>query len=161
MKKLFLTMALCLTATLCVSAQDVYKEILRLSRETADDTSKDLQTRKVATFKVDELEYMMQRTREMLPDSLMTNIINEQAYAMYEFVNTFVTLYNGLNKKKERQEVMAVFKEASLNNPRFHDDDTELTLAYINNEGYITTFSLDTDWVLALAEVKKKLKEML
>jgi hypothetical protein len=33
--------------------------------------------------------------------------------------------------------------------------DKELILSYYNNENYITRFSLDTNWVKALAVVKQ------
>ena len=37
--------------------------------------------------------------------------------------------------------------------------DKSLVLVYLNSEDYLTQFSLDTDWIAALAEVKKKLAE--
>lgn len=161
MKKLIMTMALCFAFALSGSAQDVYKEILRLSRETAEDKSKDLQTRKVATFKVDALEYMLRATSEMMPDSMMTDIINVQAYSLYDFVNTFMTVYNYKSTSAEKQEVISMFKDASLRYPRFNDADTDLTQIYINTSGYITRFSIDTDWALALAYIKSTLKRTL
>lgn len=161
MKKLIMTMALCLTFAVNGSAQDVYKEILRLARETADDKSKDLQTRKIATFKVDALEYMLRATSEMMTDSMMTDVINRQAYALYDFVNMFRTVYNYKSTPTEKQEVIDMFKGASLRYPRFKDPDTDLTLIYINTSGYITQFSIDTDWVLALDDVKQMLKKTL
>ena len=33
--------------------------------------------------------------------------------------------------------------------------EKEITYGYVDNSNYITNFSLDTDWVKALAEVKK------
>ncbi len=35
--------------------------------------------------------------------------------------------------------------------------DKDIVLAYYNREDYLTQFSLDTNWVAALADVKKKL----
>lgn len=161
MKKLIMTMALCLSFAANVDAQDVYKEILRLARETADDKSKDLQTRKIATFKVDALEYMLRATSEMMPDSMMTDVINRQAYSLYDFISTFQTVYNYKSSPKEKQDVIDMYREASLRHPRFNDPDTDLTQIYINTSGYITRFSIDTDWVLALDDVKRTLKKTL
>ena len=161
MKKLIMTLAVCLAAAVGVNAQDVYDEIMRLSKEVRDDKSKDLQTRRVASFKVDGLTYMMQATRDMMPDSLLTTVLNNQAYALYDFVNTYVTLYKNSGKKKEMEKIKQIFTDASLNNPRFNDKDKELTHAYIDADGFNTPFSLDTDWVLALDEVKKKLRTMM
>ena len=156
-----MTLALCLATAAGVYAQDVYDEIMRLSREVRDDKSKDLQTRRVASFKVDGLTYMMQATRDMMPDSLLTTVLNNQAYALYDFVNTYVSLYKNSEKKKEAENIRTIFKEASLNNPRFNDKDKELTEAYIDADGFNTPFSLDTDWVLALDYVKKRLRTMM
>ena len=62
----------------------------------------------------------------------------------------------GASKKKEdRDVVMTVFRNASINYPLFNDMDKELVLSYYNNENYITRFSLDTNWVKALAVVKQ------
>ena len=46
-----------------------------------------------------------------------------------------------------------------LNHPLYNDLDKNLVLVYFNSEDYLTQFSLDTDWIKALAEVKKKLAE--
>lgn len=161
MKKLIMTLVVCFSTVAGAYSQDVYFEIRRLSMEIKEDKSKDLQTRRVASFKVDELDYMMQATRTMMPDSLLTTVLNNQAYAMYDFVNTYISLYKNSEGKKEAENVRKVFKEASLNNPRFNDKDTELTHSYIDADGYNTPFSLDTDWVLALDEVKKRLRTMM
>ena len=81
--------------------------------------------------------------------------LGEQANAMIEFVNLYVkSLAN--NAKKSNQEVTkAKYKNASIKNSRFNDMDKEITYAYVDNSNYITNFSLDTDWIKALAEVKK------
>ena len=81
--------------------------------------------------------------------------LGEQANAMIEFVNLYIkSLAN--NAKKGNQEVTkAKYKNASIKNSRFNDMDKEITYAYVDNSNYITNFSLDTDWVKALAEVKK------
>ena len=57
--------------------------------------------------------------------------------------------------KKEREIVMAKFKGATTGNALFNDMDKEYVYAYVDNPGYITQFSIDTNWVSALEEVKK------
>lgn len=142
-------------------AQDVYIEILQLSRRTAQDQTKDLQTRRAAMFKVNALEYLLAATKEFLPDSMLTTVVNNQAYALYDFVNTFLTVYNYREKPDDKAAVIAMFRSASLANPRFPDTGNELTTAYLEADGFITRFSLNTDWVRALAEVKDRLKDTL
>ena len=72
MRKIIFMAALCLV-TINISAQNVYKEILRLSKVGAADKTKDLDTRRVYQFKVDELNYMLMKTREQKPDTKMYN----------------------------------------------------------------------------------------
>ena len=52
--------------------------------------------------------------------------------------------------------MITVFRNASINHPLFNDMDKELILSYYNNENYLTRFSLDTDWVKALAVVRER-----
>lgn len=139
-----------------VSAQNVYSEIKRLSEAVANDQTKDIETRKIATFKVDELNYMAAKSAELMPDSSM-RMLDYQAYAMYEYVNLFLDKLTKAEKKTDKDEVKEIFKVASINNSRFNDMDKELVLAYYLNPNYITQFSLDTDWVKALRDVKESL----
>ena len=159
-KLLFVAAFLCMSLT--IQAQDVFNELLSSSLKVAENTQNDIETRKVATFKYDELCYMKQKLLpEVLKDTTnlvvfnkVIDLLNQQSYAMYQFINLFVEkLASG--KKKKHEVVLAVFKNASINNPLFNDEDTELVHAYYNNDNYLTQFSLDTDWIKALEEVKK------
>jgi hypothetical protein len=38
--------------------------------------------------------------------------------------------------------------------------DKDVTLSYYNNRGFLTRFSLDTDWVVALDDIKRILVEL-
>ncbi len=135
----------------------VWLEIRRLSEVGANDTSNSLELRKVFTFKVDALDYMFQRSLEQMPDS-SSDILEFQAYAMYDFVNLYIKNLGKAEKEKQKKKIEADFIEASLKNPRFVDQDTELTLAYFNRNDFLTRFSLNTDWEKALADIKKKYK---
>ena len=165
MKKLmFVMVMMCLALT--TKAQDVYNELLSSSIKVAEDETKDIETRKIATFKYDELNYMKQMVLpEVLKDTTdlvtMNRVIkqlNEQSYAMYQFINLFFQRLASTNKKDGKEAVLALFKAASINNPMFNDTDKDLVLAYYNNDNYITQFSLDTDWVKALEDVKRREK---
>ena len=50
---------------------------------------------------------------------------------------------------------MSKFKNATIQYALFNDTDKELVYAYVDNEKYITQFSLDTDWPKALEAVRK------
>ena len=154
---------LCMT-TVTVKAQDVFYEILRTSKAVAEDKSKDIETRKIATFKYDELSYMAMKVRDdVLRDTTdleffnqTVKMLNEQSYAMHEFLTLYMKRLTSTKKKTERDIIITVFRDASINNPLFNDLDKELVLAYYNNDNYITQFSLDTDWIKALEAVKKR-----
>ena len=88
MKKFLLVLSFAATCVLNTNAQEVYKEILNISEKAANDKTKDIETRKIATFKVDELKYMVRKTRELMPDTTV-NVIDRQAYAMYDFILFF------------------------------------------------------------------------
>ena len=155
MKRILFILILLCEWGISLSAQEVYQEIMRLSKKVAEDKSKDLETRKVATFKVDELKYMAMKTRELMPDSTV-RVLDVQAYAMYDFVNLFLRRLGEAKKKSAKEAVMARFRAASINNSRFNDMDRDLVLSYYDNSNYLTRFSLDTDWVKALAEIRSQ-----
>ena len=128
------------------------------------DKSKDIETRKIATFKYDELSYMAMKVRDdVLRDTTdleffnqTVKMLNEQSYAMHEFLTLYMKRLTSTKKKTERDIIITMFRDASINNPLFNDLDKELVLAYYNNDNYITQFSLDTDWIKALEAVKKR-----
>lgn len=155
MKRILFILILLCGWSISLSAQEVYQEIMRLSKKVAEDKSKDLETRKVATFKVDELKYMAMKTRELMPDSTV-RVLDVQAYAMYDFVNLFLRRLGEAKKKSAKEAVIARFRAASINNSRFNDMDRDLVLSYYDNSNYLTRFSLDTDWVKALAEIRSQ-----
>ena len=167
MKKVLFALVLCMMSVGYVSAQEIKQEIYKMSEEVANDVSKSLEVRKVAQFKKDAITYMNTKILEKIAAStesgdsinyaaLVTEEDN-QAIALYNYVHIYVTKLGRASKEKERQRILALFKRVSLANPRFYDEDQELVLAYCKGDRYITQFSLDTDWVKALAEVKKEL----
>ena len=162
MKKLILMMVLCCSFAMSIQAQEVWKEVRRLAKEVADNPDKDLQSRKIATFKVDALDYMKQRYYEAMLDSSVTAYnyrLDHQAYALYDFVNQFVEQFSKQEKKKDKQSVIDTFKRTSLENCKFFDLDKELVEAYILRPGdYLTQFSLDTNWEKANEEIKIKIR---
>ena len=163
MKKILMT-AVVLLLTASANAQDVFKLLLQDAKTVAEDKSRDLETRKIATFKYDELSYMAMQVRDdVLRDSTdldffnrTVTMLNEQSFAMYEFIEFYFERLAAAKKKEERDIVITVFRNASINHPLFNDMDKELILSYYNNENYLTRFSLDTDWVKALAVVRER-----
>ena len=98
---------------------------------------------------------MAMKASEVMPDSSMT-MLDRQAYALYDFIDTFTQRLAKATKTSQRDEVIAVYRNASINNPWFNDSDKDLVWSYYNNANYITQFSLDTNWEKADAQVKSR-----
>lgn len=158
MKKLVLALMLSIASYSGLHAQEVYKEIMKLSKKVADDKSKDIQARKIATFKVDALNYMAMKMNEQMPDSTIS-LLDHEAYNMYDFVNLYIKKLSEVKSKKSKAEILDIFKTASLQNSRFNDFDVDVTEAYIRTEGYLTQFSLDTNWGKAIEQVREELRK--
>jgi len=139
-----------------LSAQDIYKEVKLLKQRSEalmNDTTKSMETRLVACFKNDALYYLISKAGD---DSTFTEYeLGQQANAMIEYVNLYVKKLSEQKKKKDRETVKNRFKYASMQNSLFNDMDKDLVYGYVNNDRYITQFSLDTNWVKALAAVRR------
>ena len=166
MKRMIAAMALACAFTLGARAQDVFNEIYHMAEQTANNKANTIDERKLATFKMDALTYMKTKTLDgmmaksmQLADTLSATtvtILNYQAYALYQFVNLSVKQLSKQDTNRGLAAVRKRFRDASLAHPYYHDLDRELVNAYVDNKNYNTPFSLDTDWVKALEEVKKK-----
>lgn len=149
-------MAACLPTQM--QAQQIYNEVTRMQKmflSVKQDKSKSMDERKVASFKWDAIEYMLYKAKD---DSTFTEKeLGEQTYAMTDFVNLFVKrLSEAGNNKNKKEIVLQRFKNASINNSLFNDMDKDLVLAYYNSDKFITQFSLDTNWINALAVIRSK-----
>lgn len=157
MKKLFIILALVCMSVLSTSAQEIYDEVRRIEKEAkafANDTKNNLEARKIATFKYDAIYYLIDKASQ---ESLFSEYeLGVQTNAMIEFVNLFVSKLSTLKKNKDKDMLKAVFRTATINNSLFNDVDKEVIYSYVDNENFITQFSLDTDWPKALAEVQSK-----
>lgn len=145
----------CFTVSVA-NAQEIYKEVVRLktNAETLmNDTTKNMDARKVACFKNDALYYLIDKAADATDFSELE--LGKQANAMIEFVNTFIKRLSQEKKKKDKNIILATYKNATTSNPLFNDPEKEVTYGYVDNEKYITQFSLDTDWVKALQTIKK------
>ena len=120
----------------------------------ANDTKNNLEARKIATFKYDAIYYLIDKASQ---EPLFSEYeLGVQTNAMIEFVNLFVSKLSTLKKNKDKDMLKAVFRTATINNSLFNDVDKEVIYSYVDNENFITQFSLDTDWPKALAEVQSK-----
>lgn len=144
-------------SVLSTSAQEIYDEARRIEKEAkafANDTKNNLESRKIATFKYDAIYYLIDKASQ---EPLFSEYeLGVQTNAMIEFVNLFVSKLSTLKKNKDKDMLKAVFRTATINNSLFNDVDKEVIYSYVDNENFITQFSLDTDWPKALTEVQSK-----
>ena len=154
MKKLLMIFAILFAAT-SVSAQEIYNEVKRIQKQAetfANDTTKNLDERKITCFKYDAIYYLVDRASQ--EDRFTEYELGQQTDALIEFVNLYVKRLASANKK-DKDMVKAKFRTASINNSLFNDVDKEVVYSYVDNDKFITNFSLDTDWVKALEAVKQ------
>ena len=150
MKKwiLFALLAIATTA----QGQEAYNQLRQKAKATVSDPKANSVVKQISQFKLDALNYMAIKMREVMPDSSVT-FLDKQAVAMDNFVNFYVEKLIESTTKPNVQQVKMIkmFMDASYSNPLFNDKDSELVLSYYNNADSMTRFSLDTDWRRAAA----------
>ena len=155
MKKVILLLMLLTTIVASASAQEIYKEVKRIMQHEEaikNNAAKSIEERKVATFKWDAIYYMIMKSAD---DKTFTPYkLGEQTSAMIDFVNLYVKRLSEEKKKSQKDVIMGRYKNVTTHNALFNDMDKDIIYAYVDNEKFITQFSLDTDWVKALKEVR-------
>lgn len=155
MKKLLMILVIFCASAASMSAQEIFNEVKRIEKQAetlANDTTKNINERKIACFKYDAIYYLIDKASQQ--DQFTEYELGEQTDALIEFVNLYVNRLANANKK-DKDLLKAKFRTASINNSLFNDVDKEVVYSYVDNDNFITQFSLDTNWVKALAEVKK------
>lgn len=162
MKKVLIFALLALMGTTVAQAQDVLKEIIKTQTAICEDTTQSMEVRKTAVFKVDECQYMrsqvffgaISKTPSNEEVNAKVKMLNEQALAMHEYINLYQRRLGEAKNAKKRAMVKECFKEATLDNPLFHDADSELIRSYYDRDDYPIQFSLDCDWVRTLKIIR-------
>ena len=156
MKRIVLILAMICATIANASAQEIFKEVKRLEKQAetfANDTTKNINERKIACFKYDAIFYLIDKGSQ---EGTFTEYdLGEQTNAMIDFVNLFVKRLSQTSKAKDKDLLKAKFRTATINNSLFNDVDKEVIYSYVDNDKFITQFSLDTDWVKALEAVSK------
>lgn len=146
-----------LSSVSCLKAQEVFGTILEKATSVVNSEDRNDYNTKINYFYYTELNYMKNKAKAANEAGL--KVLDEQAYAMQEFVTDFFKQMASANDDK-RKSVIDIYIKASLENPLFDDKDKETTLSFISDPEYITPFSLDTDWVTAHKAAKKALKKL-
>ena len=152
MKKLILLALLAIATT--AQGQEAYNELRQKAKTTLSNPNANAVVKQISQFKLDALNYMAMKMREVMPDSSAT-FLDKQAIAMDNFVNFYIEKLIESTKQPnvEQVKMIKMFMDASYSNPLFEDKDTELVLSYYNSADSMTRFSLDTDWRKAVAAI--------
>lgn len=164
MKKILLIALMALTATIGAQAQDesLYEKVYKDASEKVNDPNSSVETIEINQFKVTALNYLAQQveSRKLQKDSYFYDC---QAVNLKCFVDEFiinVTKARSISSEK-RLQVIGIYREASLKNPLFGDNDQDRTYCYVNDTKTYTPFSLDTNWENAYYEAAVKVKAAL
>ena len=152
MKKLILLALLAIATT--AQGQEAYNELRQKAKTTISNPNANAVVKQISQFKLDALNYMAIKMREVMPDSSAT-FLDKQAIAMDNFVNFYIEKLIESTKQPnvEQVKMIKMFMDASYSNPLFEDKDTELVLSYYNSADSMTRFSRDTDWRKAVAAI--------
>ena len=174
MRKIIMSLLLMLTLSAGASAQEVRQRVFQQIHDkefaVANDSKAAMSVRKLAIFRVDAVNYLSSKTLSALTDTTrhltpedvaeLNNQLDSMAYFMYDYENLFNKEYSRARTDKQKQRIIKIFRDVSINNPLYNDPDRQFVLSYYNREDFLTQFSLDTNWIKAVAEVKERLKKL-
>lgn len=152
-------MTLMMMGTCTMQAQEVYDYLLDKSEQIIDNPqSKDFDL-KIAQFKVTAMRYFRKHIIQQ-EGSISSIWLDEQALALNEFVTNYLIelAKNSHATEKTRMKIVLKYCRASENHAMFKKVDKEEAEAFISDKGGYTPFSLNTNWVEALAEAKDNKK---
>ena len=140
------------------NAQEIYNFVLENATRTVNSPTSGFMQNKVATFTRTTLTYLKLTALDQLPDVSGT-FLDNQAFFLSEFLNLYMrhTIHNKRISPEKRQEITALFTQASKNNPLFDETDEAETELFLREQHPMTPFSLNTDWQKAYKEIKENL----
>lgn len=162
MKKILFTAFLATCTMLQVNAQNLYKTVYNSAVKIVNNPNSSQEQIDINQFEVTVLNYLNAQVqkRALVKD---TYFYDSQAVNLKSFVDDFiyyVTKARAISTEK-RKEVIACYREASLNNPLFNDNDKERVYCYVNDTKTFTPFSLDTDWEKAYDQATANIKNIM
>lgn len=158
--RIFVLLFTLLTLTTTARSQEVYNLVLENATKVVNSPTSGFAQTQIAQFKRTALIYMKSKAFERT-DSVPAVFLNTQAYYMSEFLSLFfnVILKDKKSDASVRKEKILIFMNASAMNPLYNDEDKETTMAFVNDGGELTPFSLDTDWQKAYLAAKENLEK--
>lgn len=161
LKRLLLLFVFACSFYVNAGAQEVYTTIRSKAISIVNDPKTDGLLKELNQFKIDALDYMAIKMKEVMPDTTAI-FLDQEAYGMNGFLNLYIKTI--LNCQKEpaafQVKIIKLFMDASYSNPLFNDPDKELVLSYFADGKSMTRFSLDTDWLIAYMAAKTELEKI-
>lgn len=162
MKRIFITLIFAITAISQMNAQSLYKRVHDNATAIVNDRSSSEQQIQINQFKVTALNYIMSQVKKN-NETRDSYFYDSQAVNLSSFITDFET--NIIKARQistaKRLEVLACYRDASLQNPLFNDNNKERTYCYVNDTKTYTPFSIDTDWEKAYDQATEKIKTIL
>ena len=152
MKKLFFTCMLAFAA-LSAHSQTLFETVYNNAIKKVNSADSPTETVQINHFEVTVLNYIQAQVskRGLNKDGFF---FDSQAVSLKSFVDDFLYYLEKVRlSPAKRLEVIACYRDASLNNPLFNDPDKETVYCYVNDKKTYTPFSLDTDWRRAAAAI--------
>lgn len=145
-----------------LQAQSLYKKVYDNAVAVVNDAAANDQQIQVNQFKITALNYMSNQVTKR-NQTRNSYFYDSQAVNMASFITDFETYIIKARtiSTEKRLAVIGCYRDASLQNPLFNDQDKETTLVYVNDKQTYTPFSLDTDWEKAYDQASAKIKEIL
>ena len=163
MNKIILTiMMMAASAYMTVSAQSLYKKVFDNATAVVNNAASNDQQIQINQYKITVLNYISNQVKKRKLEK-NSYFYDSQAVNLASFITDFETAIikaRAISTEK-RLEVLACYRDASLSNPLFGDDDKETTYVYVNDKQTYTPFSLDTDWEKAYDQATEKIKTIL
>ncbi|MBR1379096.1 MAG: hypothetical protein IJ557_08245 [Bacteroidaceae bacterium] len=162
MKKIIMTILVSVVALGSLQAQSLYKKVYDNAVAVVNDAAANDQQIQVNQFKITALNYMSNQVTKR-NQTRNSYFYDSQAVNMASFITDFETYIIKARtiSTEKRLAVIGCYRDASLQNPLFGDQDKETTLVYVNDKQTYTPFSLDTDWEKAYDQASAKIKEIL
>lgn len=155
--KRIIIMAIMVTLTSAVKAQEVYDYLLDKAELVVNNPESSEFDLKVAQFKCTAMRYFRKHII-LKQGSVSSTWLDEQAVALNEFVTNYLIelSQNSIAGAETRKKIVMRYCNACMGNPLFKDVDREESELFMYDKNGFTPFCLNTDWVKALAETKEK-----
>ncbi|MDE5560623.1 MAG: hypothetical protein K2J00_02285 [Bacteroidaceae bacterium] len=156
MKKIFIIAIFMATAAGSAQAQEIFDYLLDKNELVINDAESSDFDLKVAQFKFTAMRYFRKNIIQQ-EGSISSAWLDEQALALNEFVTNYLMelSQNSNADEKTRKAIVLRYCRASWNHAMFKKADKKEAEAFVRDKGGYTPFSLNTNWVEALAETKK------